>query len=114
MRPCRSPAGGPVFTLPGDLHHQPEPAELVELDRTARTLDPWSVYRRYGADDARDRQEVERYVDAFLDSDITELALQRLAVTGPFGPTVTVGPNQTARTKRLTRPTTWTALQRWR
>ena len=80
----------PVFTLPGDLHHEPEPAELVELDRAARTLDPWSVYRRHGADEARDRQDVERYVEAFLGAEMVELALQRLPL-----------------------PTTSHALQRW-
>ncbi|GAA3923614.1 hypothetical protein Aau02nite_73150 [Amorphoplanes auranticolor] len=68
----------PVFTLPGDLHHEPEPAELVELDRAARTLDPWSVYRRYGADEAQDRHDVERYVDVFLGADLVEPALQQL------------------------------------
>ncbi|GAA2634825.1 DUF4253 domain-containing protein [Paractinoplanes durhamensis] len=75
----------PVFTLPGDLDHEPEPAELASLDQSARTTDPWSVYRR-----ADYQQEVERYVAAFLGPGMVDRAVEQLP-----------------------RPTTDAALQRW-
>ena len=56
----------PVFTLPGALHHEPDSAELLELDRAARTLDPWSVYKRSAGDEPQDQWDVESYVQAFL------------------------------------------------
>ncbi|MGC4864680.1 DUF4253 domain-containing protein [Micromonospora sp. DT53] len=86
------PATGrwPVFTLPGDLDHEPDVDELADLDRVARTLDPWSVYQRYGREDAQDQGKVERYVRAFLGDDMVAAALEQ-----------------------LTLPTTSTALQRW-
>lgn len=80
----------PVFTLPGDLYHEPDPAELAELDRAARTLDPWSVYRRRSGDVVQEREDVERYVQAFLGPDMVAPALQQLPS-----------------------PTTSTILQRW-
>jgi hypothetical protein len=80
----------PVFTLPGDLHHEPDSAEIAELDRAARTLDPWSVYQRYGDDEPQDREDVESYVSAFLGADLVPAAL-----------------------RQLTQPTTSIGLQRW-
>ncbi|MFI7217937.1 hypothetical protein [Micromonospora maritima] len=62
------PATGrwPVITLPGDLDHEPDTEELADLNQMARTLDPWSVYRRCGGDDVQDHEDVERHVQAFL------------------------------------------------
>jgi hypothetical protein len=80
----------PVFTLPGDLYHEPSAAELADLDRTAQTLDPWSVYQRYGDEEAQGREDVESYVQTFLGRDLVASALQQLIL-----------------------PTTSAVLQRW-
>ena len=80
----------PVFTLPGELHHEPEPGELAELDRLSRTTDPWSVYRRSADDEPYDEDDVEQYVTAFLGA---ERAGAAVAALGP--------------------PTTAVAVQRW-
>ncbi|WP_416901326.1 DUF4253 domain-containing protein [Micromonospora echinospora] len=83
------PATGrwPVFTLPGDLYHEPDDAELADLDRAARTLDPWSVYQRYGHTEERIcRDEVESYVRAFLGVEMVEPALRQLTL--PTSPAV--------------------------
>ncbi|MEH0822132.1 MULTISPECIES: DUF4253 domain-containing protein [Micromonospora] len=80
----------PVFTLPGVLGHEPDADELADLDQVARTLDPWSVYRRYRRDDVQDQEDVERYVQTFLGDDMVTRAIEE-----------------------LTPPTTSAALQRW-
>ncbi len=37
----------PVLTGVGELYHEPDAAELAALVRAARTVDPWTVYRRH-------------------------------------------------------------------
>lgn len=56
----------PVFTLPGDLHHEPTPAEIDDLARAARAVDPWTVFRRHRDGHPMEPWRVESYVSAFL------------------------------------------------
>ncbi|MFC4148056.1 DUF4253 domain-containing protein [Micromonospora mangrovi] len=78
----------PVFTLPDGLYDEPDAVYLADLDRAARTLDPWSVYQR--SSEVQDHQSVERYVQTFLGPEMVASAFEQ-----------------------LTLPTTSTALQRW-
>nr|BFE60779.1 hypothetical protein GCM10020063_053050 [Dactylosporangium thailandense] len=41
----------PVLTGVGELYHEPEPHEIAVLERAARAVDPWSIYRNWGDDD---------------------------------------------------------------
>jgi hypothetical protein len=68
----------PVFTLPGGLHREPDEQELQELDRAARGVDPWSVYRRSTGDDPCGPAEVESYVHSSLGSEMVAPALKEL------------------------------------
>jgi hypothetical protein len=71
----------PVFTGVGMLYHEPEPAEITLLDRAARRMNPWSVFTPRHVDrELLDRDEVQRYVDAFLGRDHAARALGQLTV----------------------------------
>ncbi|MEU1241011.1 hypothetical protein ABZ388_11680 [Micromonospora parva] len=76
------PATGcwPVFALPGDLDHEPDAAELADLDRAARTLDPWSVYKRHSDGEIQEGEDVESYVRTFRGPGMIAPALQRLTL----------------------------------
>lgn len=56
----------PVFTLPGDLHHEPTPAEIDDLALAAGAVDPWAVFRRHRDDRPMEPWRIESYVSAFL------------------------------------------------
>ncbi|MFY1656075.1 hypothetical protein [Micromonospora sp. WMMD1274] len=68
----------PVFTLPDGVAREPDGDELADLDQVARTLDPWSFYRRYGRDDVQDKEDVKRYVQAFLGDNMVTKAIEEL------------------------------------
>ncbi|MGC4812725.1 DUF4253 domain-containing protein [Micromonospora sp. DT228] len=71
----------PVFTLPGGLDHEPDAAEIDELDRASRTVDPWSVYRRYVDEEPLDRKRVEYSVRAAPGDEFVATALDQLGDT---------------------------------
>jgi len=68
----------PVMTLPGALWHEPEPVELEELERAARTVDPWSVFRRWSVDEPLSEWRIEEYVSAFLGAEALQQAREQL------------------------------------
>jgi hypothetical protein len=72
----------PVFSLPGELYHEPDAVELEELDRAARTLDPWTVYRRSCNAEPMERVRAEIYVETFLGFDTVVPGFEELA--GPI------------------------------
>jgi hypothetical protein len=61
----------PVFTGAGDRLDEPESwTDVADLDRAARTVDPWSVLRRnVWDDDPLDRSGVEHYVTECVGAD---------------------------------------------
>ncbi|MFE9959731.1 DUF4253 domain-containing protein [Micromonospora sp. NPDC005299] len=69
----------PVFTLPGDLHHEPTPAEIDDLARAARAIDPWAAFRRHRDDRPMEPWRIESYVSAFLGAERLPLAAGPLA-----------------------------------
>lgn len=64
----------PVFTLPGDLHHEPTAVEIDDLERAAREVDPWTVYRRHRDEHPMEPWQVESYVRTFLGAERLPLA----------------------------------------
>jgi len=69
----------PVFTLPGHVHHAPEPAELSSLRRAARTVNPWTVFRRLPDGEPLDEGYVARSVSSFPGPEWAPSALRDLS-----------------------------------
>lgn len=69
----------PVLTLPSHVHHAPEPAELSRLRRAARTMNPWTVFRRLPDWEPLDEEYVARYVSTFSGPEWVPSALRDLS-----------------------------------
>ncbi|MEU6072962.1 DUF4253 domain-containing protein [Micromonospora sp. NPDC047074] len=80
----------PILTGPGELCHEPTAEEVAALAHAARTLDPWSVYRRWHDDEPISEEALDRHLTSSLNVDLGPLAR-----------------------RELTLPTTRTAIERW-
>src|SRR5262245_26709795 len=80
----------PVLTDVDEQWQEPTTEEIEVLDQEARTIDPWTVYRWWGAGALVEPENVPRWVPSFLRQDVAEQAR-----------------------RDLSRPTTLLAVARW-
>ena len=71
----------PVFTDEGQLYNEPTPADLDELDRAARSVDPWPELLRPADAEPINQDRFERYVTACVGADRVPEAAARLGLS---------------------------------
>ena len=70
----------PVLTGVGELYAEPTASDVAALEQAARTVDPWSVYRRWGADEPVSENDLRLYVPSTPGVDLAARAARELAL----------------------------------
>jgi len=70
----------PVLTGVGELYVEPTDDDIAALEQAARTVDPWSVYRRWGADEPVSVDDLRLYVPSPPTVDLVARAARELTL----------------------------------